>query len=307
MELTIILVLLAAALLPRLREWNRHRVDALQRDAPGRMAQLTDGRTHFRWFGSDADPVIVCVHGLTTPSPVWDGLRQQLVGMGYRVLTYDLYGRGYSDAPRRPQTPVFFARQLSELLSHEGLQQDVTLIGYSMGGVVATAFAAEEDHRLRQLILIAPGGMGHDLGPLTKWVVGWPFIGDWVFHMFWPTQHRRFCEAEAGLPSTVPNITQVQLVELDRRGFVPAVLSSLRGALRRPMEDAHRRVAANQLPVTVIWGEDDTVIPIRAMGQMTQWNRDAAHEVIQGAGHGLVYTHTDEVIAVLRPALARGD
>ncbi|MDJ0820212.1 MAG: alpha/beta hydrolase [Paracoccaceae bacterium] len=307
MEFVLLLLLLVVALLPGLREWQRRKVVDLQRDAPGRFAGLSGGRTHYRWFGPESGPVIVCVHGLTTPSPVWDGLRQRLVEKGYRVLTYDLYGRGYSDVPRGPQTPGFFARQLSELLTHEGLQEDVTLMGYSMGGIVASTFTAEEDHRLRHLILIAPGGMGHDLGSLAKRVLDWPFIGDWLFHMVWPGQHRGYVEAERGLPTTVPDIADVQLAELDRRGFVPSVLSSLRGALRHPLEDAHRKIAQQGLPVLAIWGDADTVIPIRAMGRLTEWNRQARHEVIEGAGHALVYSHTDALVALLQPALARND
>jgi pimeloyl-ACP methyl ester carboxylesterase len=65
------------------------------------------------------------------------------VAKGHRVLTYDLYGRGYSDRPGGEQDARFFIRQLEDLLEHQGVTQPVTLLGYSMGGAIGAAFAAK--------------------------------------------------------------------------------------------------------------------------------------------------------------------
>lgn len=285
-----------AAALPALRELRRRPMTRRwRREAPGAFAELSQGITHYTWLGRTAGPVAVCVHGLTTPSFVWQGLARELAERGFRVLTYDLYGRGYSDAPRGLQTPGFFTTQLHELLEHEKLHDDITLIGYSMGGAISSAFAAEADHRLRRLVLLAPAGMGHELGGLARWAAEWPLIGDWAFHMRYPGAHRAGIEAERHLPSSVADICDLQLAELRRRGFVRSVLSSLRGTLRRPQEDVHKAIAKARLPVSAIWGREDSVIPIAAMGTLAQWNRDVRHVVMDGAGHGLTYTHTADV------------
>ncbi|MEM7630581.1 MAG: alpha/beta hydrolase, partial [Pseudomonadota bacterium] len=42
-----------------------------QQAAPGRIALLSQGRTHYEWLGPERGPVAVCIHGLTTPSFVW--------------------------------------------------------------------------------------------------------------------------------------------------------------------------------------------------------------------------------------------
>lgn len=287
---------LAVAGLPLLRETGRRKMGRrARRSAPGQFIELSDGITHFEWLGRRSGPVAVCVHGLTTPSFVWLGLVRELEQLGFRVLTYDLYGRGYSDRPRGLQSPGFFTRQLHELLDSQNLHEDITLIGYSMGGAIASAYAAEHDHRLRKLVLLAPGGMGHELGSLARWAVEWPGVGDWAFHMRWPAMHSKATEADRHLPTSVPDITDRQLAELDHRGFVRSVLSSLRGTLRRPQQQVHQTIRESRLPVAAIWGRDDTVIPISAMGTLTQWNRDARHEVIEGAGHGLTYTHAAQV------------
>ena len=273
--------------------------DAARKAAPGRFAALSQGVTHYRWIGPARGPVVVCVHGLTTPSFVWEGLAEALVGMGFRVLTYDLLGRGFSDRPKGPQTPAFFVRQLRDLLDHQGLEEDVTLMGYSMGGVIAAAFADREGHRLRRLVLIAPAGMGHAPDRLTRWAVEWPWIGDWAFHMAFPRQFRHGLQAETG-PSAVEDIVARQIAELGYRGYVRSVLSSLRGSLRRPIPDVHRRITQSGLPVAAVWGREDQVIPLDNLGRLAQWNRAARQEVIDGAGHGLPHTHVPELATVLR-------
>lgn len=297
---TLTLAGLGAASLPAWREFRRKPVSALRETAPGQFARLSQGHTHFQWSGTMDAPVMVCVHGLTTPSFVWEGLAQHISGEA-RVLTYDLYGRGFSDAPRGQQSAAFFTRQLSDLMDHQQLNAPVTLIGYSMGGAIVTSFAAAHPDRVQRLILIAPAGMGHQLGRLARFTTDVPLLGDWAFHMGYPAQLRQGIEAERNLPSSVSGIADKQLAQLDRRGFLRSVLSSLRGQLRDPLEPEHRQIAATGLPVTAIWGQQDSVIPLRAMGTLIQWNRNARHKVIEGAGHGLTYTHTREILEALNP------
>lgn len=293
--------LAALAALPAWREARRRPMDdAARADAPGRFAALSQGVTHYRWLGPEDAPAAVCVHGLTTPSVVWTGLAEHLVGMGYRVLVYDLYGRGYSDAPRGPQTAAFFTRQLGDLLAHEGLTDDITLLGYSMGGAIATAFAAREPHRLNRLCLIAPVGMGHELGPFAKRAADWRGMGDWAFHMVWPASARHSIEEDRDLPTTAPGIADRQLAELDRRGYVRSILASLRGILTENFEPAHRAIAKAGLPVTAVWGRDDSTIPLRAMRRLTQWNPDAFQAIVDDADHGLPHTHAQAVAKAIR-------
>jgi pimeloyl-ACP methyl ester carboxylesterase len=302
------LILAVVALLiawPLIAEARRAPMTAeIRRDAEGRFADLPSGRTHYDWIGPLRGPIAVCVHGLTTPSFVWRGLGRGLAALGFRVLIYDLYGRGYSDRPmRRRQDHGFFVRQLEELLADQQVDEDFTLLGYSMGGAIATAFAARHPGRIRRLVLIAAAGVATPKSSLMRFVTRTPVLGDWVMLAAYPAMHRRGAEAERGLPSSVENIVDRQQRELGFRGFVPAVLSSLRGTLSGTMEPEHRRLRAAHVPVLAIWGRDDGVIPISAVGRLADWNREARQEVIDGAGHGLPYTHTDDVLAVLKEAL----
>ncbi len=307
MTLTILLSLAIVALAPFVAEAMRPRMDGAARStAEGKFATLSQGVTHFDWLGPVRGPVAVCVHGLTTPSFVWRGVARGLALMGYRVLIYDLYGRGFSDRPRGRQDRTFFLRQLSDLLADQAVGNDITLLGYSMGGAIATAFAAEHPERLRQLILIAPAGMGVRAGPLTRFIAKTPLIGDWLMLALFPWRHRKAVERERDLPGSVANIADLQCAELKYRGYIPAVLASIRGILPDVQENDHRALRRSGLPVLAIWGREDTIIPLTAMGNLATWNRAARQEVVEGAGHGLTYTHTDAVIAAIRAAMPGG-
>lgn len=295
----------ALAIWPFAREAMRKPMnDAVRRNAPGQFAQLSQGITHYRWIGPVRGPVAVCVHGLTTPSMVWDAVANGLALMGFRVLVYDLYGRGYSDRAPGLQDQDFFIRQLTDLLDDQGITEDVTFLGYSMGGAIVSAFAARHPERVLRLILLAPAGMGHDLGKLAKFTRDTPILGDWLMLLRYPAAHRKGTEAERALPSEVDGIIDYQQAELAKRGFVPAVLSSLRGMLPHKLEEAHRQISRDGIPVLAIWGREDVVIPISAMGQLAQWNRVARHEVIEGAGHGLTYTHATAVLRTIETSIA---
>ncbi|KIC22049.1 alpha/beta fold hydrolase [Leisingera sp. ANG-Vp] len=300
----VVLILIFA---PLLRERLRKPMDAKARQtAPGEFAQLSGGLTHYRWSGPLRGPVAVCVHGLTTPSFVWDGVAKGLAAMGYRVLSYDLYGRGYSDRPAGLQDRAFFLAQLEELLEDQKVGEDFTLIGYSMGGAIATAFASAHPERVREIILLAPAGFGSSPDRLTRAVRQLPGVGDWLMQAVYPVLHIRGTNAERKLPSSVPGIAGLQQQELAYRGFIPAVLASLRGILNEDFTADHRRLHQAGVPVLAVWGQEDTVIPPNTAGRIAEHARSIRQEEIAGAGHGLPYTHTDQVLEIISRNHRRG-
>lgn len=277
-----------------------------RRSAPGTFIELSDGVTHYEWLGPLRGPVAVCVHGLTTPSFVWRGLARGMAALGYRVLVYDLYGRGFSDRPAREQNKEFFVRQLDELLTSQEIKQDFTLIGYSMGGSIATCFTAAHPTRVRQLVLLAPAGIRINISRLTRFIMKSGLLGDWLMLAFFARKQRQSIEIEREHPSSVIGLYDQQLNELRYRGYTPAVLASLRGILSERLEAEHRKIGAAGVPVLAVWGRNDDLIPLSALGRLTEWSRNARQEVINGAGHGLVYTHTEHVLDAMKEALRDG-
>ncbi|WP_299285201.1 alpha/beta hydrolase [uncultured Tateyamaria sp.] len=296
-----VVILLGLIAVPVTVELMRNSVDDKARaDAPGDLALLSQGTTHYEWMGPERGPVAVCIHGLTTPSFVWRGMARGLALMGFRVLVYDLYGRGYSDRVRGTQDADFFLRQLLDLLRYEQVGGELTVFGYSMGGAIATHFSAKHPELVKQLVLIAPAGMVELGGGKLALARDLPIIGDWLFLLVYPFEVRRGIARDSVLPTSVDGVYDMQQRETGRRGYFPAVLSSLRGLLRGTTKDQHLAIAQAGVPVLAIWGDEDDVIPLSCKDALAEWNPDAQQAVVEGAGHALIHTHTDYVLEALR-------
>jgi pimeloyl-ACP methyl ester carboxylesterase len=295
--LALLLVALAAIAAPFVAEYYRAPMnDGRRGSAPGQFAELSQGVTHYHLSGPVEGPLVVCVHGLTTPSFVWAPLTKGFVACGFRVLLYDLYGRGFSDRPNGPQDKGFFNTQLDDLLVHLRVDAPFYLIGYSMGGAIAAGFVATYPTRVRRLVLLASAGMTLRQTGMLRVIRDRGLLGRWLMLAAYPVQLRRGIRAERAMPGANPEISTGQAAQLTFRGFVPAVLASLRGILRRPLEGEHLAIRQSGLPILAIWGGDDAVIPANALGQLAAWNRTVIHEVVEEAGHGLPYTHSAEVL-----------
>ncbi len=270
--------------------------------ATGEFIQLSQGVTHCKWAGPTRGPVAIVVHGVQTPMISMEAVADGLGRLGYRVLMYDLYGRGLSDAPKGKQDRAFFARQLADLCAYYGLAEDITVAGYSMGGNIATGFATAYPHSIKQVILFASGGVHTSESAFSKFCRRVPVLGDWLHAAF---AERRILKAlpERGETREIEAIFEAQRRQVTRRGYLPAVLSSRRHILAESQEEDHRKLFRQGIPVTAIWAENDPVIPLRAVGLLGLWNRDANQEVVAGADHGMPYTHGAEMADALREAL----
>ena len=297
---SVLAALAALAAAPFVAEMLRTPVTRKVREnAPGQIAELPSGATHFRWSGPQSGPVAVCIHGLSTPSYVFAGTERALVGLGYRVLTFDLYGRGFSGRAAGAQTLDFFTAQTRALLAHQQVTGRLTIVGFSMGGAIATAFAAEEGTRIRALILAAPSGLApiYDDWRSRLWTL--PVVGDWATRVLGGWALRRELVEHRTTATIIPDLEDRQAAETRQRGFLPALLSSRRHALRQNINEDHRAIHRYGTPVLAIWGANDPVIPLSAMGRLAALNPDAHHVQIAGAGHGLLQSHPAQVSAAI--------
>lgn len=277
--------------------------DRLRGRAPGDFADLERGATHYKWHGSRSERVTVLVHGLSSPMWVFDGLIRGLLGLRYRVLTYDLYGRGHSDRVPGPQTLDFHKTQLVELLDALGINVPVTVLGYSMGGAIAARFAATESDRVDRLILLAPAGMGYVASKPLALARRSGLFGSWLWGLTGPWLLRKSARADAKGASVITDLPDRIAAELKRKGYLAALLSSERHALQEDVAGDHREIAAMYIPTLAIWGEADRVIPLAGVGQLAVWNRHAHQEVIPGAPHSLPYTRPAQVLETIRTFL----
>jgi len=104
-------------------------------------------------------------------------------------------------------------------------------------------------------------------------------------------------------PDNVLSVVRAQTAQLKQRGYLRSVLSSRRHMLSETSEQAHRAFAGLGIPVAVVWGDMDQVIPVSALGRLASWNKETRQDVVKGADHGLPYTHGAEVTAAFRDLL----
>src|SRR6185436_10704174 len=132
--------------------------DETRKSAGGAFIQIPRGITHYELAGNDSDELIVLVHGFSVPYFIFDPTFEFLTRSGFRVLRYDLFGRGYSDRPRVEYNLDLFVAQLVDLLDALRFTGTVNLLGLSLGGLIASAFTVRHPERVAKLILIDPAG-----------------------------------------------------------------------------------------------------------------------------------------------------
>lgn len=271
--------------------------------ATGQFVQLSDGQTHFAWHGPEDGRVMVCIHGLSSPSYVWDAMIPHLTAQGFRVLTYDLYGRGLSDRVPGPQTREFFMRQLRDLLASQNIDRPVTLCGYSMGGRIAAARAVEAPDQVSQLILIASAGFQAELGSLASITIRYPILGDWLHAVLGPILMNWDMARAKPAGAAADEVARRVQADLRIDGSMAAILSSMRNLLSEEAAEDHALIAKSGLPVLAIWAAEDHVIPITSMGLLARNNRAAQQVQIEGADHRLPYSHPEAVAEAIENSL----
>ncbi|KJZ68597.1 hypothetical protein HIM_12017 [Hirsutella minnesotensis 3608] len=114
-------------------------------------------------FGPEDGPKVLFVHGITTSCMPFTPLAHALVARGCRVMLFDLFGRGLSDGVGDlPHDARLYSSRICELasspLSWMG-DGAFRLIGYSLGGALALAFANSFPRLVSSLVMLAPAGL----------------------------------------------------------------------------------------------------------------------------------------------------
>ena len=118
--------------------------------------------THYVLSGpSDSTNILVCCHGIDSFLYSFDNLAAKLSAKNFKVLQYDLIGRGHS-LPHNSNLYDLEAHldQLRRLLEHLKLTTTpFHLLGLSMGGSLATCYASRHLDQIKTLTLLAPAGL----------------------------------------------------------------------------------------------------------------------------------------------------
>ncbi|KAI8635406.1 alpha/beta-hydrolase [Xylariaceae sp. FL1651] len=131
----------------------------------------------YEWGPEDGERVLF-VHGISTPVVGLGDLGHEMVKRGCRVMLFDLFGRGYSDAPDDLTYDLrLYVTQLLLVLASSKISWTAApgfhLVGYSLGGGLCVAFTRYFPHLLRSLALVAPCGL------IRRHHVGW---WSWLYY-----------------------------------------------------------------------------------------------------------------------------
>lgn len=231
--------------------------DAARAEAPGEFVSLAQGTTHYELTGPTSGRLIVLVHGFSVPYYIWDSTAVALRGSGYRVLRYDLFGRGLSDRPRATYDGAFYVEQLSALLDSLAIVDRVDLVGLSFGGPVVSQFVVQHPDRVRSMTLIDPMSERSDVPLLLRL----PVVGRWVWKVSVVPGMAAGQMTDFLHPERHPTWVDQYLPQMRYRGFGRALLSTIIEASSIDFDDLYANVAATGIPVMLIWGKQDQTVP----------------------------------------------
>jgi pimeloyl-ACP methyl ester carboxylesterase len=272
---------------------------------PGNFIALSDGVTSYELDGPDGGPFVVLIHGFSTPSGIWDYTAPALVDAGYRVLRYDLYGRGYSDRPFVDYDEDLFDRQLLELLAALGIDSPVGLIGLSMGGAIAVIFAARHPELVRKLVLVDPAGYPVPLPAIGR-VVRMPVIGDYLMQVLGNHVIVRDGGESLHHEEKLSELLEIIKAQMVYRGYKRAILSTLRNFDLSDQRWAYEAVERQGLPILLFWGREDRVIPFENSKLIRNTVPGAVFYAIDDCGHIGNFERPDIVNPVLIDFLKEG-
>ena len=226
----------------------------------GRTVATSLGATAYDLQGPSGGAPVVLVHGFSTPSFIWKPILPDLVDAGLRVLRYDLYGRGLSSRPQAEYNSDLFDRQLEDLLDALNIQGPVHLVGFSMGGAVTAIFTARHKERVASLTLIDPAGYPVNI-PITGKLVRLPVMGDYIMKVMGDRTLLGNVKKAFYDQSRVPELQEKLKFQMTFKGYKRAILSTLRHFDMSRQGWAFEAVGKTSLPVLLIWGTEDMVVP----------------------------------------------
>jgi pyruvate dehydrogenase E2 component (dihydrolipoamide acetyltransferase) len=206
------------------------------------------------------------------------------------VIALDLPGHGQSTA-RLPGTRLadlaaFVARFLDRLDVER-----VHVVGHSMGGAIAARLALDHPGRVASVALVNGAGLGDEIN--AGYIEG--FVAAESRRELKPVVEQLFAD-----PGLVTRQLVDDLLKYKRIDGVAQVLGALAGsqfAGGRQAEQPGRDLAGKGLPVLVVWGREDRVIPAAHAGNAPP---GAAVHVLEGAGHMVMMEKAGEFNALLR-------
>lgn len=241
---------------------------------------------------------LVLIAGLGYDHWMWHkmvpGLAEQV-----RVIVFDNRGVGQSDKPPGPYSALMLADDTAGLLEALGIEQAV-IMGHSMGGFVAQALVLDRPEMAKKLILSATNFGGPRHIPVTSEALAvlTDMTGDPIERL------RRGIEVSTapGFAQEHPEIVEEWLryrVEhpIDPHGYqaqlgIGMALMAEEACFERRLKDVH-------VPVLILHGQHDRVVPPGNARLLEHQCPDATVEILPNAGHFFPFETPERAIKVI--------
>ncbi|HSK18698.1 MAG TPA: alpha/beta fold hydrolase [Longimicrobiales bacterium] len=263
--------------------------------------QQLGGRTHHIEAGS-GEPVVL-LHGGTGGGANWFRVIGPLASR-FRVLAPDLPGFGLSD-------PIPVTRPLgtaaADRLVDWMAQNDVTdalMVGTSFGGLAALRIA-QRSSRVTRLLLLDAAGLGRAIHPAVRLATSLPLTR----LLMAPSRRgtavvlRLLLTTDRSLMSTTQERALIEYLLTTARAagtaYLARTLAMFAGAGGQREVLGPDELARLRLPVSIVWGERDRLLPLAGVRQAAQALPDARLIVIPGTGHSPNWERPEAVVAAV--------
>lgn len=262
---------------------------------PKEQQLLKEGKTFWTWDrerGShsihylekgEGSKHVILIHGFRANTYTWKALLEPLTEAGFHVWALDLLGFGFSDKPNTNYNIELFLEQIEAFMAHKKIPH-AHFIGSSMGGGLSLWTALNMPNNVDSLTLIDALGYPLDL-PLYL-SIGKHFNQLWTPFLS-ETMVRKGIEDLVFHKDSIKD-EQVEAYSLPYRfpGGAEAALYTLRSFDNQKLHDIHPRYAKEiKCPVLLIWGDNDTLIPLPHYDQFCNDFPHAHKHLIRNCGH----------------------
>lgn len=269
---------------------------------------LHGDRVAYRDVGRGEETLLL-LHGMAGSSETWRAVLPQL-SKRYRVIAPDLLGHGQSAKPRSDYSLGAFAVGLRDFLDELGISQ-VTVVGQSLGGGVAMQFVYQHPDYCQRLVLISSGGLGQDVG-WTLRLLSAPGA-ELIMPVIAPSPVVRAGEKLRSWLSAV-NIQSPRGAEMwsaysslsdgqTRQAFL-RTLRSVVDYRGQAVSALNRLYLTSDLPLLVIWGDEDRIIPVEHGYALNDARPGCRLEVLPGVGHFPHVEKPNDVVDLLEDFIA---
>ncbi|MEK6555221.1 MAG: alpha/beta hydrolase [Bdellovibrionota bacterium] len=243
---------------------------------------------------------VVLIHGWPLSGRSWEKQVPALIKAGFRVITYDRRGFGQSSQVATGYDANTLASDLDVLMTQLDLRGAI-LVGFSMGGVeVARYLGTYGSDRVSKAVFA---------GAVTPFLLKTEDNKEGVdASVFEDIKKNIIADRPKFLTSFFKDFYNLGMLdkisdEAVHMSWLTAVGASPIGTLKAVdswLEDFRDDLRSIDIPALVIHGEADKTVPVKASGaRMQEFVRNCTYNLINGAPHGLAWTHAEEFNQIL--------